>query len=321
MEQNAILCPQIFRDLLKLNVLSEADLHNTVDGFFMTSKSIAALLLSTGVRILPRTNGADLPVQTFYDDWYLFALSQDQVCGLVKMREQEFDRNGPVPADGDTPGVTLSFIAFSAQLLHACLTDPNRQNQAALSAELERVTSTKGQSHHKALKDYFNTPKADAPYLIAELYCQKIAATACDGTVSVPVRYAQLHDKNSILSSAGRLSRFLEENNTAAGYPVCDHKNIYIRDPQHLSRYEQLAILATHTGNVSFHSFAAEIRFHALFLTPLAKIPIPFLWRSPYDSAIRADLSIDDKEFQGPTPYYRENSFMVRKQKQAHPEY
>lgn len=319
MEQNAIPCPQIFRDLLKLNVLSEADLHNTVDGFFMTSKSIAALLLSTGVRILPSTNGADLPVQTFYDDWYLFALSQDQVCGLVKMREQEFDRNGPVPADGDTPGVTLSFIAFSAQLLYACLTDPNRQNQAALSAELERVTSIKGQSHHKALKDYFNTPKADAPYLIAALYCQKIAATACDGAVSVPVRYAQLHNKKSILSSAGRLSRFLEENNTAAGYPVCDHKNIYIRDPQHLSRYEQLAILATHTGNVSFHSFAAEVVYHARFLVGLAKIPVPLIGWSVYASAIRADMSIAASSLERFAPFYNPHSRLVRQQARNHP--
>ena len=102
---------------------------------------------------------------------------------------------------------------------------------------------------------------------------------------------------------------------------ICDHQFIYLEHPQQLCDHEKYAILATHTANTSFHSFAAEIRFHALFLTSLAKIPIPLIWRSPYDSAIRADMSIDDCELQGPTPYYRENSCMVRKQKQTHPEY
>ena len=79
---------------------------------------------------------------------------------------------------------------------------------------------------------------------------------------------------------------------------------------------ERLAILATHTGNTSFFSFAAEVQFHAKFLTWWAKFPVP--GGSPYASAIRADMSIGDAEFAGPTPYYRPDSRIVRKQYHCH---
>ena len=39
---------------------------------------------------------------------------------------------------------------------------------------------------------------------------------------------------------------------------------------------------------------------------------------SPYASAIRADMSIGDAEFAGPTPYYRPDSRIVRKQYHCH---
>ena len=83
-----------------------------------------------------------------------------------------------------------------------------------------------------------------------------------------------------------------------------------------MTEQERLAILATHTGNTSFFSFAAEVQFHAKFLTWWAKIPIP--GGSPYASAIRADMSIGDAEFEGPTPYYRPDSRIVRKQYHCH---
>ena len=49
-----------------------------------------------------------------------------------------------------------------------------------------------------------------------------------------------------------------------------------------------------------------------------AKIKIPFLGKSVYDSAIRADMSIGDTELQGYTPYYRENSRIVQEQYRYH---
>lgn len=80
-------------------------------------------------------------------------------------------------------------------------------------------------------------------------------------------------------------------------------------------------ILATHTADVSFASFAAEVQYHARFLTPLARIPIPFLGRSLYDSAIRADMTIDDCELEGPAPFHNQNSRWVRRQIRSHPDW
>ena len=54
------------------------------------------------------------------------------------------------------------------------------------------------------------------------------------------------------------------------------------------------------------------------FLTPLAKIKIPFFGRSVYDSAIRADMTVGDTEFQGPAPFHRSDSRIVKRQYQLH---
>ena len=67
------------------------------------------------------------------------------------------------------------------------------------------------------------------------------------------------------------------------------------------------------------YSFAAEVEYHAKFLTPLAKLKIPFFGRSIYDSAVRADMTVDDTEFEGPAPFYQANSKIVRRQCALHP--
>ena len=144
---------------------------------------------------------------------------------------------------------------------------------------------------------------------------QYIASLSKDGYLPVPERYASVYQTQK---TVGRLTAFLEENNRGAGAVICDHKNIYICDPIHPTKWERLAILATHTGNTSFFSFAAEVQYHAKFLTWWTRIPLPFIGRSPYDSAIRADMSIGDGEFTGPTPYYRTNSLIVKAQYDRH---
>ena len=118
--------------------------------------------------------------------------------------------------------------------------------------------------------------------------------------------------KNS--SKFARLPRFIESLNKAAGYVICDNEKIHIENRESLTDHEQLAILATHTGNTSVYSFAAEVEYHARFLTPLAKIKIPFFGRSIYDSAIRADMTVGDTEFEGPAPFYRSDSKIVKRQ-------
>ena len=82
--------------------------------------------------------------------------------------------------------------------------------------------------------------------------------------------------------------------------------------------HEAAAILATHTGNTSVFSFAAEVEYHARFLTLFAKIKIPFVGRSVYDSAIRADMTVGDNEFEGPAPFHRPDSKIVKRQYALH---
>ena len=110
----------------------------------------------------------------------------------------------------------------------------------------------------------------------------------------------------------------MEALNKAAGHVVCDNEYIYLEGQGELTEQEALAILATHTGNTSVYSFAAEVEYHARFLTPLAKIKIPFFGRSIYDSAIRADMTVGDTEFEGPAPFYKETSKIVKRQYELH---
>jgi hypothetical protein len=119
-------------------------------------------------------------------------------------------------------------------------------------------------------------------------------------------------------AKVSRLPKFLESLNQEAGYTVCDNEKIYIKDPSAPDRFECAAILATHTGNTSVYSFAAEVEYHAKFLTPLAKIKIPFFGRSVYDSAIRADMTVGDTEFQGPAPFHHPESKIVKRQYALH---
>lgn len=302
--------PELFQSLLSSGVMQPAQVLRTCDGFAAVTCPLSELLKAAGVDALPDEEGGALVCDWFFDDWHLYAVEeQDEwVCSLFKLREQEHDAEEGIRADADAPSVSVSFIALNGSCLLRGLQSPTTKNLRALAEELNRVILARGMRHHPVLKRYFCRTDAHGSGLIAALYVQKIAALSQNGTVSVPEGY-----KRAVES--GRLPAFLEENNKRAGRTVCDGSTIVLHDPQHLSEQEKLAILATHTGNTSLSSFAAEIRFHALFLQWWARIPIPFLGRSAYDSAIRADLSIEDSEPVGPTPYYNEKSRLVRSQR------
>ncbi|MBQ5889980.1 MAG: hypothetical protein IIW73_03385, partial [Clostridia bacterium] len=221
----------------------------------------------------------------------------------------------------DTPGVTISFIAFTFKLLLKCLSEPTAQNRQALNAEINRVVARKGQKHHKALKHYFVNPQSQGAYLVASMYTRHIASLSKNGSLDVPEYYKDIVQKSISYKNNvkfARLPKFIEFLNQQAGYMVCDNTKIYIKDRESPDIYESAAILATHTGNTSLFSFAAEVEYHARFLTPLAKIKIPFFGRSIYDSAIRADMTVGDTEFEGPAPFYNPKSRIVKRQYQYH---
>lgn len=320
--QNPVTCgvPSFFPYLIGQKLIRPDHVLHTRDGFHMLRKSLSSILMERGIDTFPDKDNRIQACKNYFDDWFLYALPDTTVpvYGLVKMREQEFDLNMGVFADGDIPGVTVSFIAFNITVLQNCLENPSAENRRTLGIEINRVAAYPKQKHHPAMKAYFIRPQAEAPYLIAETYVNHIASFSKSGILDVPEEYTKIYRNRVQSSRYSRIPDFLEQNNLDAGIPVCDHRKIILQDANRLSRQEKLAILATHTGNVSFHSFAAEIRYHAMFLTLPAKIRLPFIG-SPYASAVRADMSIGDKEFQGPTPYYNLSGKMVMTQMRNHP--
>lgn len=264
-----------------------------------------------------------LKCDRFYDDWFLYAIpdAADHVYGLLKLREQEHDQTGAEPADGDTPGVTICFIRFEYQALLECLRDPSGLNRQKLNTEINRVVARRGQRHHTALKQYFVNPESEGAYLTASLYTKHIASFAENGSLPVPDQYRVLVQRLSSGKGSrkdARIPRFIDSLNTQAGNLICNNERIYIKDSKHPDSYESAAILATHTANTSLHSFAAEVEYHARFLIPIARIRLPFIGKSAYDSAIRADMTIGDTEFEGPAPFHRPDSPIVKRQYHFH---
>jgi len=304
--------PTAFSLLTTFRKLEFKEIRKTKDLFFATTCSLAELLARSGVHTFPDDQGEERRCDLFFDDWYLYAVIHGRDCayGLFKMREQEFDRQGNEPSDGDSPGVTVSFIAFDSGKLLDCINRPTQENRRALNREINRVVAARGQRHHALLRDYFKNPQSEGPYLIAEMYVQFLSSLAQNGAVPVPERYAAI-------CAAGRKKRlpaFMAQNNRQAGYTVCDGERIYVQSAGQLTHYEQCALLAAHTANTSFHSFAAEVRYHACFLSNTVRLILPRV----YESAIRADMTIDEKEFEGPTPYHNPRSKWLRQQQKYH---
>lgn len=315
--------PDVFRFLLSDMCIENSDILKTPDGFFMINKSIANILSVKGIFDFPDSSGERLDCGKFFDDWFLYAVpnNSDYVYSLLKLREQEYDMEDAYPADGDTPGVTISFVQFSSEILLSCLANPTDESRKKLNTEINRVVAYRGQRHNKAIKKYFINPRSKGAYLVANIYVKTIASYADNGRIRVPEYYKEILQQSIAYKTCVKLSRiprFVEALNRTAGYVVCDNESIHLRNREEPNDYEALAILATHTGNTSFCSFAAEVEYHARFLTPLAKLKIPFFGRTIYDSAIRADMTICDTEFEGPAPFYKETSKIVKRQYALH---
>ncbi len=317
--------PETFRQLQSAGLINPSDILNTADGFWLIYKSLSDILSESNIFDFPNPDGERRACSKFYDDWFLYAVpdGDDHTYSLLKLREQEYDLEDGSPADGDIPGVTISFIAFACERLLACIANPSDENRRMLDDEINRVVARRGQTHHDDLKRYFLDPRAQGAYLVADLYIRHIALFARDGALNLPEHYKKIVKRHRARRNAKRLARlpaFIEELNRKAGYILCDHERLYIQNPKKPTQLEAAAILATHTGNTSLYSFAAEVEYHARFLNPLAKIKVPFFGRNVYASAVRADMSVGDTEFQGPTPFYRETSGIVKRQHALHPE-
>ena len=314
--------PDSFSKLLESGLVEENNIEKTDDGFFCLNKSISDILAQKDVHTFPTDDGGELKCENYYDDWYIYALAKEEsfVYSLFKLREQEYDMYAGERADYDSPGVTVSFISYDINTLMNCLNESTDKNKKAMSDEINRVVARRRQKHHTVMRRYFCKAESKAPYLIAELYIKHILTFTYKGFILVPQKYEEIYSASlasSKDSKTCRLPNFINRNNEAAGRIVCDHDKIYIKDPKAPDYYEKLAILATHTADTSFNCFACEVQYHALFLNSFTKMKIPFLG-SIYESAIRADLSIDDSEFEGNAPYHRADSKLVKKHIDKH---
>ena len=317
--------PDCFSLLIEKGIIANNNIEKTDDGFFCLNKCISDILAEKDILTFPAADGSELECANYFDDWYVYAIEKGSefVYSLFKMREQEYDMYAGEKADYDSPGVTVSFIAYNVDTLMNCIDEPSDINRKTMSSEINRVVARSRQKHHSVLKNYFRKTESKAAYLIAELYVKHILSYTYKGFIIVPQKYEEIYCASLAQSDDSKLNRlpdFINRNNEQAGRIVCDHDKIYINDPDNPDMYEKLAILATHTADTSFNCFACEVQYHALFLNSLTKIKIPFIG-SIYESAIRADLSIDDSEFEGNAPYHRADSRLVRKHIEQHGEF
>ena len=316
------MIPDYFYKLIESSLIDEKNIEKTDDGFFCLNKSVSDILAEKEIHTFPADNGNELKCDNYFDDWYIYAIKKEEgfVYSLFKLREQEYDMYAGERADYDAPGVTVSFIAYDVNTLIKCLQKPTNESKTAMSDEINRVVARRGQKNHSAIKKYFCKTESKAAYLIAELYIRHILSFTHKGFIIVPQKYEEIYSESLVQSQDSKVNRlpdFINRNNEAAQRIVCDHDKIYIKNPQSPDCFEKLAILATHTADTSFNCFACEVQYHALFLKIAAKIKLPFLG-SIYESAVRADLSIDDSEFEGNAPYHRDNSKLVRKHIEKH---
>lgn len=196
-------------------------------------------------------------------------------------------------------------------------------------------------SFDSTLANYFAQVESKAAYLIAECFIQVVVEESCvNGCIDAPQKYKDMLDsleyaKTMInITPAGsvemaywiteqtyleRLPLALLENNNNASSTAYNFANdtINISNPNNLTIYEKYAILATHSGNVTFNSFSAELEYHA---DGLYKSVADYdAW---YSRVIRADMAIGEaSENRLFDEYYDLDSDIVQAQIEAHGEY
>lgn len=310
-----VIGPTVFAELESQGLLGFNDIAFTDDDFHITTKSLSGILNAAGISSLLDSLNTSMLCSGYFDDWYIFAVpsSNGYTYGLYKMREQESDSD-----DNNDPGVTISFIKFDTTLLLNCISSSTSSNKKLLYSHLNNVVAESNRdsvTHNTDIYNYFRLSEKEGPYLIIDKYIKFIGSLASNGYISVPNNYTVVYNDDT----DGRVPSGVDANNSAAGYTVCDHSKVYISDANNLSNYEKYAIMMTHTANVNYNSFAAEVVFHARALTDGWST-----FDSYYMSAIRADMAIGEEyEVAGIgvfDDYYDLDSSLVQEQVDYHGE-
>ena len=158
--------PLFFRHLASMGCLTAEAIQGTQDHFYAARKSIADILIGRGITTFSNDQDQTRECGKFFDDWYLYAVpgGKGYVYSLFKMREQEHNAEKGEIGDGDTPGVTVSFIAFDTGVLSACLTDPSHATRKALHRAFNRVVAARQPRHEPSRKTGFSpSPRPTRP--------------------------------------------------------------------------------------------------------------------------------------------------------------
>ena len=332
--------PPLVSSLVEQGFASSSEVVSTSDGFSMLLRPLSSIFSAAGISSLPEDPNASSmrSCANYYDDWFVFSIatSNKVANGLVIMREQEYDNY-----DGNDPGVTISFVSLPSSVVTEHLLSPTVAKGYLLLCALDEVTGPGSYEYDSVLVNYFKSPQSDAPYLVADEYVKLVAKRSTSSNcIYVPDNYISILndiefiydlledpflDNNSRLmylnelSDLSRIPDAIAQNNSNAGYDVFNEANntIMVANVHNLTSYEKYAILATHTANVTFNSFAAEVQAHAAFVENPTVEAFGY-----YENALRADMAIGEEDESGMfDEYYDLNSNIVQTQIQYHGEY
>ena len=123
--------PSFFRELMRRAVWTPGRYAPRPTIYGGRQNRLADILVGQGITTFPNDRDELRDCDKFFDDWYCYAVPRQggYVYSLFKLREQEFDAKNGLIADGDTPGVTVSFIAFDTDVLAQCLSEPTVANR------------------------------------------------------------------------------------------------------------------------------------------------------------------------------------------------
>lgn len=216
-----------------------------------------------------------------------------------------------------------------------CTVSTNETTQRAAEYEIEACTNVnKNRKHDPVLKTYFSNPASDGSYLISEYYVRFLAKLHSEtGYIPATNAYnAIIHEieqirealttivdsdieieLNNRLNQLERIPNALAEINARAGYNIFQNNRIYFSDCNNLTYDEQCAILAMHSANVNYYSFAAEVLAHAAVLSTA-------LPDSTYKCALIANMGLGEETDSGvlDQAYYNLNSPLVKDQVKYH---
>ncbi|MFV0364226.1 MAG: hypothetical protein ACK5LL_14235 [Suipraeoptans sp.] len=318
-------------DGIKLYITME-DIVATSDGFVTCTESLAGILYAMGTKKII-VDGKEVSIYDYYDDWYLYGIearNDSFTYSLLKLREQEYDVEG----DSNRAGAMISFIEADLDNLFKF------NHVEEFKSEVQRVIRDYSQNHNSTLTDYFKKHESRAGYLIADLYVDKVLSHYSDGRITTEgikavhknierwerLLYNTIDYKNQSkikleLNKSKRVPDALREINGNAGYDIYNSKTgeISIKDTSNPTHYEKQAIMATHTGNVNYNSFVAEIQFHAEACESFQN-DIPYFGRKLwYRSAMHADMDLGEELESGNyDEYYDLDSNMVKEQERIH---